>query len=421
MGSESGAKYDVCVIGAGASGMMAAIAAAGAGATTCLLESGDRVGRKILKTGNGRCNLSHVPIDPGAYHGSGTSRIASFIGRFGTDETFRLFEGLGLMIRERDGYAYPYSEQSSAVLDVLRSSVGARGVDVFCRSKAEDVRGRDGDFTVGRRISARKVIICTGGSTSPETGSDGSGFKIASDMGLDVIRPLPALTKLVVSEKKIASLFGVRAKGEVKGIISDAAVRDLKTVSDRGEIQFTRDGISGIPVFNVSGELVRAMDGGRYVRIILDLVPEMSEGEIRDRIISRLYQPLMQDMDADVFFTGMVHKKLMIYAFDLAGIRPGQSVASLVEGDVTRYVHALKNLTFNVTSYYGFEQAQITSGGVHFDEVDDDLQCVRAPGVYLAGEILDVDGACGGYNLQWAWTSGWLAGRAAAGALGYVA
>ena len=410
-------KTDICIIGAGASGMTAAIAAAEAGAEVCLIESGDRGGRKILKTGNGKCNLSHTPTTSEAYHGSGRQRIDSFLGSFGTNETKAFFERLGLITRERDGYVYPYSEQASVVLDVLRYNIGSERIRLMTEIRADMIRPERNCFCIGNDIKARRVILAAGGMASPETGSDGSGLKIAADLGLRIVEPFPALTKLTVREKSIVSLFGVRAKGKLTVYLSGVGA----ILSDRGEIQFTKDSISGIPVFNISGEVIRAMEQGCKAKAVIDLIPEYDESELCDRLNERITSPgsrsLIRNMNAEQLFTGLVHKKLCLYAMDRAGIRPSDKADTLEPEMLHRFIYELKNLTFNISSYYGYEQAQVMSGGVHFDEVDDDLRCVRIPGLYLAGELLDIDGICGGYNLQWAWTSGYIAGKRAAESL----
>ena len=426
-------KYDIAVIGAGACGMTAAITAARQGASVCLIEGGARVGSKILKTGNGRCNLSHAPIDGTEYGGSGGERISGFLERFGVDETLDFFRSAGLITREKDGYIYPYSEMASSVLDVLRFAVNETGTDVICSAKAVDIARSDDGYTIhcesdpdgkGKPVKsafhADKVILCTGGCADPATGSDGSGIRIAKKLGLNVIKPLPALVKVaVVNSKDMAVCAGVRSKGVVSVYAETAApgctFDEDPAASDRGEIQFTKDGLSGIPVFNVSRYISRVLDESKRVKVKLDLCPEMSADELASFINGHILNGCGSGgISIEEALAGVINKKISTYILKTVGIRPSTSVRDISREQVEKYACAAKKLEFDIDYVYGFEQAQVTSGGVDMREVDDNLQSVRYPGLYLAGELLDVDGPCGGYNLQWAWTSGYIAGKSAA-------
>ncbi|MBO4900059.1 MAG: aminoacetone oxidase family FAD-binding enzyme [Lachnospiraceae bacterium] len=428
-------KYDIAIIGAGACGMTAAITAARRGASVCLIEGGARVGTKILKTGNGKCNLSHAPIEGDEYRGSDSKRVAGFLNRFGVDETLEFFKSIGLITREKDGYIYPYSEMASSVLDVLRFAVAASGAEVICSAKATAISGSDGDYAVlckidpdgngnsksaKSEIHAKKVILCTGGCADPVSGSDGSGIRIAENLGLNVLKPLPALVKVkAANSKDMAVCAGVRSKGVVSVYVgngaSDIASGANPVSYDRGEIQFTKDGLSGIPVFNVSRYISRALDEGDSVRIRLDLCPEMNEDELAFFITDHIRNGYGNaGISIDEALSGIQNKKLNTYILKTIGVKPSAPAADIGRDEISRYAHALKALDFNIENTYGFEQAQVTSGGVDLNEVDDNLQAVRYPGMYLAGELLDVDGPCGGYNLQWAWTSGYIAGNSAA-------
>ena len=431
--SASHRKYDIAVIGAGACGMTAAIAASRQGANVCLIESGSRVGTKILKTGNGRCNLSHTPIEGSEYRGSGDGRIGTFLKTFGVDETLEFFGSIGLITREKDGYIYPYSEMASSVLDVLRFAVKDSGADVLCSVKVTDIIRSDDGYnlqcesdpdekgkTVKSAYHASKVILCTGGCADPATGSDGSGIRIAQKLGLKVVKPLPALVKVtVLNSRDLAVCAGVRCKGIVSVYMGDGG-SDMSSgteavASDRGEIQFTKDGLSGIPIFNVSRYISRALDGSVRVRVKLDLCPEMSADELVSFIMGYIRNGCSAgDISTEEALAGIMNKKINTYILKSTGIRPSTPVRDIGRDRIVKYADAVKMLEFDINGTYGFEQAQVTSGGVDMCEVDDNLQSVKYPGLYLAGELLDVDGPCGGYNLQWAWTSGYLAGKSAA-------
>ncbi len=429
--------YDICVIGAGASGMMAAIEGAFEGARVCLLEGNARVGVKILKTGNGRCNLSHDPILGDEYSGTGASRISDLLKRFGVSETLHFFKRIGLLTREKDGYIYPYSENASSVLDVLRFAIRDHNVDVYTGYYVKTIKKDDKGFSVicnvrprtdnkdkglgsggGRKssekedvkqqiVTARNIILSAGGAADPLTGSDGSGFKLAHKLGLHVKKPLPAFVKVITDDKDIAVLSGVRAKGKVR-IISEE-------IFDTGEIQFTKDGLSGIPVFNISRYISVMLDKDLEVIISVDLMPDMEASDIKDHIVS-LSGKDRSDLSIEELMSGVINKKIASYIFKKAGVNPNSRATKLTEQKTDEIVGMLKDMRFCISATYGFDQAQVTCGGVDFAEVGDDLQCIQIPGLYLTGELLDIDGRCGGYNLQWAWTSGYIAGRHAAGA-----
>lgn len=401
-------QYEIAVIGAGASGMVAAIFAARTHTSVCLIESNSRVGRKILETGNGRCNLSHTSIDGTEYRGGGADRIGAYLERFGVSETIDFFKSIGLLTRERDGYIYPYSETASAVLDVLRFAVEEAGVDVYTDRKLRRIM-RCGDCFELDGIRAKRVILCAGGSADPASGSDGSGMGIARDLGLKIIEPLPALVKVRTSDQKSTSITaGVRAKGNVSVLIDGKHI-----ASDTGEIQFTKDGLSGIPVFNVSRYISRAIADGHRVGMILDLMPEMSLSDITEYLSTLMEKQNVRTQNIEEVLSGILHKKLNACICKRMGISPGASSSELTPELIAQYASLVKALGYEIDSVYGFEQAQVTCGGVDFSEVDDNLQSIRIPGLYLAGEILDIDGPCGGYNLQWAWTSGYIAGISA--------
>ncbi len=400
-------KYDIAVIGAGASGMVAAIVSARTGASVCLIEANPRVGRKILETGNGRCNLSHTPIDGSEYRGSGAGRITGFLERFGTDETLRIFRDLGLLTRERDGYIYPYSETASAVLDVLRFAVADAGIELYTGKHADKIVRGDGWFDICG-IHADKVILSAGGAADPASGSDGSGYKLAADLGLKTVRPLPALVKVRVRDQKEMSVTaGVRAKGVVSAMTTECMAYD------RGEIQFTRDGLSGIPVFNVSRYISCAIEEGLDVRLVLNLMPDMSITDIEEYVSGLTAGEGARRRSIDEALAGVLHKKINTYVCKRLGININDPAGNMTREMISGYAGLIKALEYDIESVHGFENAQVTAGGVDFDEVDDDLQSIKVPGLYLTGEIMDIDGPCGGYNLQWAWTSGYIAGNAA--------
>lgn len=433
-------RNTVGIVGGGAAGMMAAIAAAGMGARVTLLEGNDRLGKKILSTGNGKCNLGNEKLDLEEYYTGSPALLASCLERFGTAETVSFFQGIGLMIKSRNGYLYPACEQASAMLDVLRYEVAAAGVEVVTDCKIErigknqrtgkiEVRGRD------RVFSFHRVILACGGKAAPRTGSDGSGHELARQLGHSLVPTVPALVQLKCREEYLKSVAGVRADAKLTVFRAGMPV-----AAERGELQLTEQGISGIPVFQLSRvvnyilagsggpaamgqasgrkrryrENVRAEESspGAGVEVRIDFLPDYAEEDFR--LLCARRELLQGQRTVEEFFTGMLHKKLMLLFVRLAGLKTVEDIAAADRKKVAEVYRLCRDWRVHVVGNNGYDSAQVCAGGVPLDEVTESLESRKAPGVYFAGEMLDVDGKCGGYNLQWAWCSGYLAGCAAA-------
>lgn len=407
-------KYDVVVIGAGASGMMAAIQAAKSGRKTAILEVLGRPGKKLLATGNGKCNLTNYKLNENCYHtDSGDKRsIIKVIERFDSKAVTEFFRNEGMLVRDRDGYVYPYSEQASSVLDSLRHSLDKYGVELICGCEISTVRKKADTFLISGNIreddmqhklsySTGSLIVATGSAAGGVCAQESCalGYRIAGDMGHHIVKPLPALVALNCEERFFKEISGVRAKGSIKLMIDGKCA-----ASDYGEIQLTDTGISGIPVFQVSRYAVGALNSGnKKVKAVIDFMPEYDEQELSE-YIARLQEPAASDFCghasslADIL-TGLVNKKLMALFVKLSG------------GRTQELVRLLKGFTVNIIKDKGITAAQVCRGGVRLDEIDFcTLESKICKGLYFCGEVLDVDGCCGGYNLQWAWSSGYLAG-----------
>ncbi len=403
----------VVVVGAGASGMTAAIFAAREGAEVTLLEHKDRVGKKILSTGNGRCNLSNLVQKPSCYRSSEPDFPIKALEKFNLEMTLGYFEELGVITRERDGYLYPYSGQASAVLDALRLGIENESIRTVTECEVESIvsgTGKKEKFDIKTSkgtFSCDSLIIACGSKAAPVTGSDGSGYKLAKKLGHHIVKPLPALVQLRCQEKFFKQIAGVRA---------DASVRlysDGKMISeDRGEVQFTDYGISGIPVFQISRYASKALDEGCDVRAILNFYPEIAEAGTRQLLHKRIKQ--LARRKAEDFFSGWIHKKLALLILKQAGIRPDVPVYTFSKKQADKLLDTLCHFEVCINGTNSFEQAQICCGGVDVSEINHlTMESKKVGGLYFAGEIMDVDGICGGYNLQWAWSSGAVAGQCA--------
>lgn len=381
-------KADICVIGGGAAGMAAAIEAARAGAKVVIAEKNSRVGKKILSTGNGRCNLTHVSPSEDDYHGD-RDLIKNVLDSFGPAGAFLWFKSLGVLLHsDAEGRVYPYSNTASTVLDALRRELDSLGVDVLCDCGVKSINKTDGGFEISASdtIYTKKVIVTTGGKSSPSSGSDGSGFALLKKFGIECTPLKPALTGIKCDGTR--ALKGIRAKAAVT-----LKKPDCRQYTERGEVQFTEQGLSGICVFDLS----RFADEGDILTV--DFLPDYSLEEA-ENLVSELGGP--GDAKSSDRLLGILNRRL------------AQEVCRNNEKSAA---YAAKNMTFVSKGVMPFTSSQVTAGGVKGNETGADLQCVKVPGMYLAGEILDADGRCGGYNLHFAWGSGIIAGTEAAASL----
>lgn len=405
-------RRKVGVIGAGAAGMMAAITAAGQGADVTLIERGERVGKKLLMTGNGKCNLGNRSLDIDKYYGGNREWISQCLKGFDTDETIRFFQGLGLLLKSKNGYLYPASEQASVVLDVLRNELKLLGITLITECKINKIvkNKSTGQIVVSdgdRTLTFDRVILACGSKAAPKTGSDGSGYKLAKQLGHTIVPTVPALVQLKCSEDYLKAVSGVRAEGRIQ------VVKDGSCVAEEyGEIQFTDYGISGIPVFQLSRVVNYILQEQKSVEVIINLMPDYDEASFHKLIAGR--RLLQTDRTVEEFFTGMLNKKLMTLFIKLAGLKTNIPVAESDIEVVEQVYELCRQWKLHVTGSNSYENAQVCAGGVDTTEVSDKMESKLVPGVYFAGELLDVDGKCGGYNLQWAWCSGYLAGMAVA-------
>lgn len=420
---EKGMGNKIGIIGGGAAGMTAAIAAARRGAEVTLLEGNDRLGKKILSTGNGKCNLGNERLDLKEYYTGSPELLENCLARFGTRDAVSFFQSLGLVIKSRNGYLYPACEQAAAVLDVLRYEVESLGIRVLtnCRIRQAEREKKGSIRVTGDRESFlfRRVILACGGCAAPKTGSDGSGFLLARQLGHGLVPRVPALVQLRCEEGYFKSVAGVRAEAGLKILH-----RGKWVAGERGELLLTDYGLSGIPVFQLSrvaNYILRGEEAGGEgnfkgkggVEAVIDFFPDYTEEAFEEVCAQRKH--LGANRTVEEFFTGMLNKKLMMLFIRLAGLAPGEAAAKADGGKVRQVYRLCRHWKVHVIGSNSYDNAQVSAGGVPMDEVTEQLESKKAPGVYFAGEMLDVDGKCGGYNLHWAWCSGHLAGRAAAG------
>lgn len=404
-------KKEIAVIGGGAAGMMAAITAAGASADNhvTIYEGNDRIGKKLLATGNGKCNFSNIYMDASCFHGSGKEMAEKLIKEFGSEETAAFFQGLGMLVRDKNGYLYPASEQASTVLDVLRMQIRDLQITVKTQAKVRNIKHLKTEAaflveTQDKAYRANRVILAAGGKAAPKTGSDGSGFLLAKQLGHRIYDCVPALVQLRCGQDYMKAIAGVRCDAQVSLKIDGRTAGE-----ERGELQFTDYGVSGIVIFQLSRTAAYACQKKQKVQVTVDLLPDFDKQAVEALKAQR--KLLFSERTAEEFFTGIVHKKLMLQMLKLSGILAGQPAGEIPETKMNRFFELCKAWEFTVTGTNSYEQAQVCAGGIDIKEVSEKLESQKVPGLYFAGEILDVDGKCGGYNLQWAWTSGYIAGK----------
>ncbi|MCR5718815.1 MAG: aminoacetone oxidase family FAD-binding enzyme [Oscillospiraceae bacterium] len=396
-------RYDLLIIGGGASGLAAAVTAKAFGADRiAVLEKQPRVGKKILATGNGRCNLSHMPVTADDFRGSVDT--APILERFGDVGAF--FENLGLYTRtDPAGRMYPYSMNAASVLDAFRMRMREDVTAEFCNTEILSLRCENGLWharSAETDYTARFVIFAAGGYAAPKLGTDGSAWKLLKKLGIPLIPPSPNLCPVLSDAKLLRPLKGLRVKGEVTLYDKDDAVR-----TEEGEVQFTEKTLSGICVFNLSG----LIDTERFSDYFLLFDPVPDIGNDLENVLYTL-QGTRCGMTCEEMLTGLLPKPLIRLILLNARISPDYPCAELSGREIRLLAVAVRSLHFPVRGLAGYEQAQSTRGGVPGTTLDADLQVKGHPGLYVTGEAADVHAYCGGYHLHWCWASGYAAAAA---------
>ena len=397
----------ILIIGAGASGMVAALTAAeDPNNQVTLLERHARVGRKLAATGNGRCNLTNLNAAINHYHGSDVSFVSPALQQFGVEETLRWFRSLGLItVTEDSGKVYPFSDQAGSVVDVLRLAIEQSEIRLETGCEVISLTYRDDAFfaqTTERLYAADRVIIACGGKAGGKLGGVGAGYYFLKGFGHSCTPLLPALVQLKTDPTWVRSLKGVRAEASILLTCGDSILQE-----NRGEVQFAEYGLTGPAIFEISR--AAAVAEGELC-VTLDLMPQFAEEDLIEALAAK--KERFPALTLENYLTGMVQNRLgrtVILACEL----PLEVPAScLKKRDFRRIAKQLKSFRFPVTGTMGMDHAQVTVGGICTQEFDPNtLESKLMPGLYACGEVLDIDGDCGGYNLQWAWSSGRLAGK----------
>lgn len=415
-------KHNIIIIGGGASGLMAAYSSClkikeqNMTPDVLILEGNNAAGKKITATGNGKCNFTNLQQDEECYRSSNPDSIHDVLKEFDEKKVLEFFKSIGVTCYEREGYCYPQSEQAKSIRDALENRVFRAGARIRYEADVKDIEfdRESREFTIICRtpqgntsFTADKLIICSGGKAAPVFGTDGRVFHILERLEIPIIKPLPALCGLI-PDLDLKSLDGVRTR--CRCLLSG------RNYSEYGEIIFTKNGISGIPIMNLSRYAVNALNNGLQPLLHLDFFHDYSENALSEYLFELINTSAMSPMKT---YCGILNDRLLRMLLLKAGIQPEEkpdlSNSEALFHKTEALSRLLKDMTIAIKGYQNFENAQTTSGGVRLDAVDSELQSKTIPGLYFAGEVLDVDGKCGGYNLQWAWSSGYVAGRAAVG------
>ncbi len=397
------------IIGAGASGMAAAISAAQCGENQVVVfERQARVGRKLQATGNGRCNLTNLNAAARYYHGEMAEFALPALERFPVQETLDWFRSLGLYtVSEESGRVYPYSDQANSVVDVLRFALEKENICLKTGFEVTKVKKTADGFIVSSKeesCGCDKLIIACGGIAGTKLGGSLSGYKLLQSFGHKITKLRPSLVQLKSSWSGCNALKGVRAN-------CHAAImhEGQPCAESRGELQFTEYGLSGPVIFEISRDVCQTA-GQWFCR--LDLLPQEDAKMLEKELLRRKARSL----PLDELLTGMLHNRLGRVLTQAAGIRNHKNTAELTNDDIQALCRVIKSFDVALTEPLGMDSAQVTAGGITTDEFSPNTMESRlVPGLYACGEVLDIDGDCGGFNLQWAWSSGRMAGLHAGG------
>ena len=409
--------HDLIIIGGGASGLMAAIVAKDFGIDVAIVEGNDRIGKKILVTGNGRCNITNnnITFPYNNFHSENDDFFQEALNKFTIEDTRSMFLSLGLPLTElENGKMYPKSLQASSVIDIFRMALDDRNIPLYANCKINSIIKKR-NFTLltnneeYENFSCNKVILSCGGKSANKTGSDGSGYKLSKSLGHSIIEPQPGIVQLKLDYPYLKALSGIKFDGSVSILVDDEIIR-----TDTGEVLFTDYGISGPPILQLSSCASKALSKGSKVTIRLDMFPYESKENVEDFFATHF--SIFNYREISSALIGVINKKLISTILKDVGINDIHVPCSNIDWKlINKLINKLVQWDFNCTGTNGFPNAQVTVGGINTLEVDNlTLESKLVKDLYFCGEILDVHGDCGGFNLQWAWSSGYLAAKSIA-------
>lgn len=403
---------DIAIIGGGASGLVAAITAARQGARVTVFERQSRIGKKILVTGNGRCNMTNINMKREHFHTASQKDCFLPIQHKDVEMTLDFFKSLGIERLVENTKVYPASEQASSVLDVMRMEIERLDINVLVDTKVIKLRPEGTKWQVWTETQEKytfdRVIVATGGLAAPQLGCDETGYGLLKKLGHHQVPNFPTIVHIVSPTKYCKMMKGMRFKSEVSILVEDKVCR-----IERGEVLFTEDGLSGPPIFLLSRIAAESFAKKQSCKIHMDFMPDHSKEDLVAMIYERIGQGNHKNIEE--LFVGWLNKRAIMAIIKQADVGSPLAPCENLEYEmVEALAQSMKQLIFEVHGTRGFKFAQATVGGITLDEVNlETMESLKVQGLYLTGEVLDVDGDCGGYNLQWAWSTGFVAGEAA--------
>ena len=396
---------EVVIVGGGASGLTAAITAARNGKDVTLIERNNKCGKKILITGNGRCNFWNTDEDLSHFHSSNSNLLKEFITDERKNSILKFFDSLGLAYKTKNGYYYPFSNQAFTIENALLSECKKLNIKIINDITVEKIIKED-CFIINpdkENIKAKSIIIATGSKAAPKTGSDGLGYELAKSLGHNIITPLPSLVQLKADEPYFKNWSGIRTDVKVNLLIDHKYIK-----SETGEIQLTNYGLSGICIFNLSGKAAKALNQNKNVIISINFIPFASNPKtFLQNLNKNSYHKTISEL-----LEGILHYKLIDIILKKAHLKRDLLLTTLTDNELNNLIKTLTDFQIKILDTHTLDHAQVCSGGIPLTEINSKtLESLKVKNLYFTGEIIDIDGDCGGYNLGWAWMSGIIVGK----------
>ena len=395
----------VVIIGGGASGLTAAITAARNGKDVTIIEKNNKCGKKLLITGNGKCNFWNQDQNINHYHSSTPDILKNFITKERQNTVLNFFDSLGLVPKIKNGYYYPFSNQASSIQNILLQECQKLNIQIINDVNVEKIIKKD-CFIINpnkENIKAKNIILATGSKAAPKTGSDGSGYDLAKKLGHSIIPPLPSLVQLKGNETYFKNWSGIRCD-----VIANLCIDNTFAKKELGEIQLTDYGVSGICIFNLSSKAAIALNNHQKVTLKINFMPfTQNPKQYLKTLNQNAYKKTISEL-----LEGFLHYKLIDIILKKANIKRNIPLNTLSENELNNLIKTLTEFELKINMTHTLDHAQVCSGGVPLTEINSQtLESLKTKNLYFTGEIIDIDGDCGGYNLGWAWMSGIIAGK----------
>ena len=412
--NENKHKLNIVIVGGGASGVATAIFAKRKNPNNevIILEKNDKICKKVLISGNGRCNLLNKNLDINKYHteyfNNTKEIIENVFKKFDNKKILNFFENLGILFKEeKDGKFYPITDSANSIVNVLLYELEKLNIKVFLNTAVKDIKKDNNIFIIKTNndiFSTDKVVISTGGCAYPQIGTTGDGYIFAERFNHKIIKPFPSVVPLIIDCKYLKKISGIKFSGNAKIIFNNQIIKE-----NRGDILFTDYGISGSAIISISRYATELLNKNIKNKLFLsiDFLPNLDEEKLQKHIIN--IKNINKEKDIKFLLLGLINPKLIDYIF-LDRVDLNKKLTDLNIGDIKLIVDVLKNTKYKIIGSKDFHFAQVTAGGINLKEINNNLESKKVNGLFFTGEVLDVDGDCGGFNLVWAFASGAVVG-----------